>query len=295
MADAVPKRTRKKTTKPSRTKPSLLSEKAISLLDRLSDGKGEAFLERLVREPDSLESVARELAGSPPVEMLRKLALTIDIMKTGRIEADYAYVGLPEEARNVDFKTGFETYLKSRLDKRAESFEIMFEKLDRFSRPLIVETGCLRVPDNWAGDGQSTFQFDWYAREKAGNVITVDISPDSIDSARRACSDVTSTVLNDSVAELFMLGERLTQPAALLYLDSFDLDLSDPMPSAIHHAKELIAARPLIGPGTLICVDDFNVPPLGPGGKGLIVDQFMHGIRAELLFSGYQKVWQMPG
>lgn len=267
----------------------------LALLNRISGDKAEDLVVRLLEAPEKLEAVAREIGASPSVEALRKLGTTLNIMKSGRLEADYAYVGLPDEARACGFREGFETFMRSRLGKRADSFALMFEHLDRHRDPLIIETGCLRVPNNWEGDGQSTFQFDCYAREKNGSVITIDINPDSIDSARRACSGVTQTILNDSVSALDMLSARMTGPAALIYLDSFDLDMKDPMPSAVHHALEIMAVRSLIGPGTLICVDDFNVPPLGPGGKGLIVDQFLHNIRAEVLYSGYQKLWRMPG
>ncbi|MFW7266858.1 hypothetical protein ACMAUO_02680 [Gluconacetobacter sp. Hr-1-5] len=65
--------------------------------------------------------------------------------------------------------------------------------------------------------------------------------------------------------------------------------------STTHHAPEIMAVWPLIGPGTLICADDFNVPPLEPGGKERIVDQFLHNIRVKMPNSGYQKVWQISG
>ena len=55
--------------------------------------------------------------------------------------------------------------------------------------------------------------------------------------------------------------------ASLLYLDSFDLDPDNPTPSAIHHVLELLAARPLLGPGTVVVVDDYGV-----GGDGCKFD-----------------------
>ncbi|WP_148301070.1 hypothetical protein [Asaia platycodi] len=183
-------------------------------------------------------------------------------------QADFDYVGLPRDAEKYQFSVAFERYIKPLLGKRADGFSVIFDALDHCSNPFIIETGCLRIPENWEGDGQSTFQFDWYARAKNGSVTTIDINPMSIDSARRACSSVTSTILNDSVAALAAIGARTKQTASLIYLDSFDLDLADPMPSAIHHAMEVMAAKNLIGPGTILCIDDFNVSPLGPGGKG---------------------------
>ncbi|WP_218064136.1 MULTISPECIES: hypothetical protein [Nguyenibacter] len=267
----------------------------LALLDKLTGDDGEATLGRLMQQPECIDSLAAEIASGASIERIRKRALTLDTMISELVEADFAYVGLPKEARDCDFRTGFETYLRPVLGKRAQGFAAIFERLDRHTRPFIVETGSLRIPDNWEGDGQSTFQFDWYARTRHGSVFTIDINPASIDSARRACSGTTSTILNDSVAALHALGSVAGRPAALIYLDSFDLDLENPVPSAVHHAMEVMAARRLIGEGTIICVDDFDVPPLGQGGKGLIVDQFMSSIGAEVVYSGYQKVWQLSG
>lgn len=269
------------------------NEAAMALLQRISGEKTNNFLQRFIQDPTQIDNIASEISDAAPLEALRKLRRTSNIMVSGRIEADYAYVGLPSDSENCGFDKGFKDFLYPRLGKRAESFALLFEHLKAFKNPLIIETGCLRVPNNWEGDGQSTFQYDWFARDYNGQVITIDINQDSIDSARKACSGVTNTILNDSVETLNMLSKNLCRPASLIYLDSFDLDLSNPMPSAIHHVMELMAAQGLIGLDTLICVDDFDVPPLGAGGKGLIVDQFMHSIRAEVIYSGYQKIWKI--
>lgn len=269
------------------------SEAIMSLLRRIAGEKTDRFLQRLLENPDQIDNIVSEISVSEPLETFRKLRRTSNVMVSGRVEADYAYVGLPTQSEQCSFDDGFEIFLYPRLGKRAESFSVLFEALRKVKNPLIIETGCLRVPNNWDGDGQSTFQYDWFARDYGGNVITIDINQDSIESARRACSGATSTILNDSVEALNMLSQTLSRGVSLLYLDSFDLDVVNPMPSAIHHALELMAARNLIGPDTLICIDDFDVPPLGTGGKGLIVDQFMHSIRAEIIYSGYQKIWKM--
>ncbi|WP_087651565.1 hypothetical protein [Acetobacter pasteurianus] len=268
---------------------------ALSLIDRLSGGQQEIFLRKLIDDPEAVDHIASELSVLPAVEVLRKLAKTSNIMTSDPIKADYNYVGLPIEASQYPFFTGFEKLIIPKLGERAKGFSTLFHRLNACSNPLIIETGCLRVPGNWEGDGQSTFLFDWYAREKYGHVLTIDINPDSIDSARRACSSVTSTILNDSISALDMLSKILDRPASLLYFDSFDLDLENPMPSAIHHAMEMMAARRLIGSGTLICVDDFSLPNQKQGGKGLIVDQFLATVNAKVLYEGYQKIWEIMG
>lgn len=180
----------------------------------------------------------------------------------------------------------FETQFAPKLGKRAEGFRAIFHALST-DRPLIIETGCMRIPGNWEGDGQSTIQFDAFAREHSGRVFTLDISADHLQVARSACSTATTCVMGDSIASLHALSSM--GRADLIYLDSFDLDPNTPMPSAVHHILELTAARPLMGHGTLIAIDDCEPN----GGKGMIVSPFLEAIRARLIYSGYQRVWQL--
>jgi hypothetical protein len=265
-----------------------------AFLDRLAGrGKGRRLVERVGRPGADPAVLAREVARSPAFERLYKEARTVDIGTSGRKEADPAYVGLPPLDSGVPFETLYRDAFRPRLAQRAEGFAALFGALAGHRQPLIVETGCLRIPGNWQGDGQSTFQFDAYVRSNGGHLVSIDILPESIDTARRACSSAANLVCNDSVAALYALSRLLPGPAALVYLDSYDLDLADPMPSAIHHALELAAVRPLLGPGSLVCIDDYGVGDQS-GGKGLIVDRFFTAIRATVLHSGYQKLWRVP-
>ena len=68
-----------------------------------------------------------------------------------------------------------------KLDQREISFRKIFKYLDSQPTPIIiVETGCLRVKDNFL-DGQSTLLFDKYtlSRGEQSKVYTVDINPNS--------------------------------------------------------------------------------------------------------------------
>ena len=81
---------------------------------------------------------------------------------------------------NLDFYKWFET-IASKLGNREISFRKIFKYLDSQPTPIIiVETGCLRVKDNFL-DGQSTLLFDKYtlARGKESKVYTVDINSNS--------------------------------------------------------------------------------------------------------------------
>jgi len=241
---------------------------------------------------ESPKQLAESIAASATFERLYKRARTRDVGLEGPKDADPAFVGLSELASDLSFEEQFRQHFSPLLGKRAAGFEVIFNSLLTSRRDLLViETGSMRIPGNWDGDGQSTFMFDAFVRQRGGMFFSIDVTLESLDTARRACSSVTQLILNDSVAALYALSRVITSQLSLLYLDSFDLDITNPLPSAIHHILELTAARPLIGSGTIICVDDYAVG--SDGGKGMILDKFFSSIRAEILHVGYQKVWRV--
>lgn len=213
----------------------------------------------------------------------------------------HARVEMPEIDYALPFDVTFAEHFQPRLDRRAEGFASLFAALSRGSpQPLLIlETGCLRLADNWTGDGQSTYLFDVYAQSvlalgHPATVLSIDLGIESIAAARAVCSSVVNLICNDSVYALHALARQMRgQVASLLYLDSFDLDLADAMPSATHHLMELTAAAPLLGSGSLVAVDDYCVPGT-VGGKGTLVDLYMNSIGATVLHSAYQKVWRIP-
>ena len=117
----------------------------------------------------------------------------------------------------------------------------------------------------------------------------------------------------DSLAYLKSLADH--QPDGLefldlLYLDSFDVDFDNPLPSAIHHLKELLAIAPLVSfetlvvvddsPSSFICVPDGENPaqPIRPPrieGKGRLIAEYADQIGAEHLFAEYQCGWLRLG
>ena len=85
--------------------------------------------------------------------------------------------------------------MSSKLGVRQYSFSKIFNYLDNLPDPIIiVETGCLRMKDNFSGDGQSTLLFDKYtqSRGKGSKVYTVDINP----GATKICSEIVSKCFN---------------------------------------------------------------------------------------------------
>ena len=191
---------------------------------------------------------------------------------------------------DLDFMTAYHTYFAPRLGVRAETFAAIFTQVlaSKSADLTIVETGCLRAPGNWAGDGQSTFMFDHLISKAGGRVFSVDIAPEAVAQARAVASANVQVVLNDSVGFL----SAFREPIDLLYLDSFDLYLDDPMPSAINHLYELCAVAGRLRPGSVVAVDDSLVLMDGRNvGKGMLLTPYMERIGARMIADGYQSAW----
>ena len=217
--------------------------------------------------------------------------------------------------RSPDFWSWFEGIAGPQLAYRTEGFRKLFDYLDRIDRPVgIVETGCVRQQGNWAGDGQSTILFDRYAKFHPDSaVFSVDHDPEAAVLCRSLVGERVHIHAGDSLAYLKSLADHPPgglKALDLLYLDSFDVDFDNPLPSAIHHLKELLAIAPLVSFETLVVVDDspasfIGVPngdnpiqPIRPPrieGKGRLIAEYADQIGAEPLFAAYQCGWLRLG
>ena len=111
----------------------------------------------------------------------------------------------------------------------------------------IIETGT----SAWGTD--STRLWDSYIRKFGGTFASVDIRREASERLKWQLSKRSVLIVNDSVD---FLSNELNQPADLYFLDSWDLDLKDPFPSADHGLKEYIAIEPHLKTGNLILIDD---------------------------------------
>lgn len=206
----------------------------------------------------------------------------------------------------------FDEYASPRLAVREISFRKIFEYLDSLPDPItIVETGCARQADNWAGDGQSTVLFDQYVCSRGADALvhTVDLSPEATQACEALVSDKVFIYTGDSVAVLPRIAKQLSvegRKIDLLYLDSYDLDWLNPTPSSVHHLKELVSIISVVNPQTLVVVDDsamicravadaegklvlLSEPTAG--GKSTYIAQYATQVQARLIFSHYQIAW----
>lgn len=173
----------------------------------------------------------------------------------------------------------------NKTGKRAEAFAMMINHVAGRKHPIIVETGCARLEDNYQGDGMSTLIFDKFVQKFGGEFYSVDINPENVEFASRHVGPRTSVTCSDSVKFL----HEFKKPIDLLYLDSFDFDMSNPHPSSLHHIFELTAIMPYLRPGTMIAVDD----NFGDIGKGCYVKEFFDLLGKDRIYSGYQWIWML--
>jgi hypothetical protein len=207
----------------------------------------------------------------------------------------------------------------SKLDVR---FETMKQALELAPKsPNIVETGCVRLEDDWGG-GMSTVIFSDFVTEFGGQMTTVDLSEDNIKLCAKLCEqfkDVLKLAVSDSVD--FLKSLPADTKIDLLYLDSFDypygellneyggrediqkaidivkgmsddeiverhIDIIDA--SQQHCLNEIKAALPFLHDQTPILIDDGDLPG---GGKPRLAKLFLAENGYTCVVDSYQTLW----
>lgn len=160
---------------------------------------------------------------------------------------------------------------------RRDTFVETLKLLEKRKGKVIVETGTSRDGlQNTKGDGAATLVFGQWAKKNNGEMISVDISEDSIKGSEEGIKeqhleDFVTLHLSDSVAFL----EQFNRTIDLLYLDSYDYSLHDEeiqRKSQEHHLKEFIAVEDKLHENSIILIDDCDLPG---GGKGKVVVEHM--------------------
>ena len=225
-------------------------------------------------------------------------------------------------SNRIEFYKWFDN-IALKLRDREVSFRKIFSYLDSRPTPIIiVETGCLRDPNNFE-DGQSTLLFDKYtlSRGEESKVYTVDINSKCTKVCQQVVSKNVEITTEDSVRYLNNLSHKFLKnktKVSMFYLDSFDIDWRYPYPSAAHHLKELTAINKILYEDTLVVLDDspaiahitqidkanknkennnwkiLSSPSPSPtiGGKGFLVHEYASRVGAKLIFSHYQAAWK---
>lgn len=147
---------------------------------------------------------------------------------------------------------------------RTEHFRMIIKRLVALNKPLtIVETGTLWAPLD-TPMGAFTYIFgDLIKNYTGGKLITIDINPKHIENAKHTTKefeDVIEYVTSDSVEYLESMSDKEVEKVDFFYFDSYDFNVPDPIPSQLHHFRELTAVYKRISKDVILSVDD-NLPP----------------------------------
>jgi hypothetical protein len=134
---------------------------------------------------------------------------------------------------------------KSLIDSINENFN--------FDNLVILETGS---SSNY-NDGMFGIFLGYLAKNTKGKMISVDISQSVVDRSSIVYKDVLpdldySIYVDDSVSFL----NKIDQIPNLVHLDSYDFDLFNPLPSALHGWEEFKAIESKMPKGSIIIIDD---------------------------------------
>jgi len=160
--------------------------------------------------------------------------------------------------------------------KRRDTLREVLRLLDERGANTLVETGVARMGlEKSKGDGASTIVFGLWAKQNSAHLFSVDIDPEATQRAGESVremelSENVTLVTSDSVAYL----DDFTDAVDFLYLDSYDYHKTDTAiqtASQDHHLKEIKAIEGCLHDGTIILIDDCDMPN---GGKGkLVIDR----------------------
>ena len=136
--------------------------------------------------------------------------------------------------------------------QQAEILDKLLTEEFNFDYIECVETGC-------ASGGYDNFgvYLAKYCKDNNGKFSTVDISENYINKSKTLYHDVIGEnnneyIVNDSIKFL----QSYNCKPNLVHLDSYDLDLLNPIPSMLHHWLEFEAIQDKMPSGSLLLIDD---------------------------------------
>lgn len=191
---------------------------------------------------------------------------------------------------------------REQLDKggRYVGFKIALELFKQNGGQVIVETGCMRMENDFEGAGGSTYLFGRVAKDAGQTdglgqprakvrVFSVDNNPENVETAKKLTEGLpVEFYTNDSIEFL----REWATPIDLLYLDSMDcdpkFDADNSLPQE-HNLTEFKAAEGKLTPRAVIVLDDNDFTN---GGKTAKTNEYLRQSgRYIQLWDGKQAVW----
>ena len=145
-----------------------------------------------------------------------------------------------------------EWYNDARITQLTRVTDVL-EKQFPFKKMWVLETGGSQ---SWA-DGMVGFYFAYLANHTKGKFTSVDLNSEIEEKVYEAYAKIDPKIeithfTNDSVNFL----KNPPYIPNLVHLDSWDVNLKDPFPSALHGWREFEAIESLMPVGSIIVIDD---------------------------------------
>lgn len=164
-----------------------------------------------------------------------------------------------------------------------------------------VETGCATYGI------KSTLLWDKFVNFYDGSVVSVDLNEYAVNNTNELISNKSKVFHSNSLDYL----PKVDKFIDFLYLDSYDVDFLNPLPSAMHHLEEFIRVKHLLHKNSIILINDTPVSPewLDDGknnpiystlsrqfnprnaGKGSLVNIELEKMGATKIMHQYQTLW----
>ncbi len=142
------------------------------------------------------------------------------------------------------------------------TFRELFKNMNSRRDLIILESGIA------SAGTQSTYLFNEYIRKYGGQFWSVDINKELVDKHSGNMCPATKLVAGDSVTFFENWVQQEKKNPDVIYLDSWDLDFYNPIPSGEHGLKEYHALKPSFKKGTLLLIDDTPANPYWLDGRG---------------------------
>lgn len=142
---------------------------------------------------------------------------------------------------------------RSERSTQVDNILNVLEKHFKVEGPInIIETGA---SCNW-NDGMMGLFFARICQETGGKMWMVDIDPSIIERSKEEFKKENIDCVNFIVDDSVKFFEEFEDEVHLIHLDSWDLNLFDPFPSALHGWREFSSIKDKISKDTIIIIDD---------------------------------------
>jgi hypothetical protein len=145
------------------------------------------------------------------------------------------------------------------------TFSKLFKEMEGLKNPFILESGIASAGTN------STYLFNEYIKKYGGFFWSVDINKSLVDLHKGNMCPATQLICDDSVS-FFNNWAKSHNVANVIYLDSYDLDFYNPLPSGNHGLSEYKALIPVIKKNTLLLIDDTPINPYWLDNRNKVYD-----------------------